>query len=765
MPQTVEAAYANADKKIGIIENGVFVPKTEFIAGQEAVLQLVIKGANSTGANRPPLDVVMVLDRSGSMTRRFTGIYDYTNPTRINVAKDSLNSFIDQADPGRDRIGLVSYSSGNGGLTIESGLTSDFAALKTRINNISANGGTSTGYGLRGANQVLDQGLRPNTVHAIVFATDGQQRNNEDVFNNGSLQHAKDAGYVIYTVGISHESVGNEELLGEPWTCPVDNSLVYTGAEYLQCMSRYTNGKYYLAEQPEDLSDIYRSIIQDELLNLSAGFEDYLNSSFLHNPSVLKITDLNDQEIGGEVSINGNKITADFGRFEEDEGRVIYIKVKIAGGDTGANWTTKADAEPDSQNRVIYRHPDTGAVAGETAFTPNPVIQVRLPHPATINGTVYHDLNRNCTKDPGETTLTQATVNLRQLSPSSCSYDQTKTPSGTGSYTFNNLGCFAVDHNGVSVANYRLTLTTTDPQYIESCGRAYNVTNVNENETMTVNLAMSKLSDPWFQSYVGSIFANGSISSKIPSTATSPNLITTSGSTVPGVVVGDPVNVGEGGLSSSGWRVRPQAGDANVPTLQVNELTSYLSRYADRTTYNGTPPTNSDATSDGAAIYFTTGNITLSGGGGSWQNINYPLIIVANGSVTIPASIANGDQAITLGPNGFLLITATRDINIESSIGATNNDSTTANLEGMFVAGRNMNANVGGTGDRLYDKRLNIAGTVVVGASEAGAYISNRTHEDNSLYPADYFIYNPKLLLNAPRILTDPIYDWQETSR
>lgn len=758
------AAYENASKKIGIIENGVFVPKTEFIAGQEAVLQLVIKGANSQGANRPPLDVVLVIDRSGSMARRFTGSYDYANPTRLDVAKDSLRSFIDQADPSKDRIGLASYSSGTGGATIESNLTSDFNFLKQKIDAIRADGGTSTGYGLRMANQILDQGRRANTLHAIIFATDGQQKDNEDVFNNGSLQRAKDNRYVVFTVGISRESTGNEELRGYPWTCPIDNSMIDTGAEYLQCMSRYTGGKYYLAEQPEDLSDIYTSIIQDELINLNTTFEDFLNSSYLQNPSILKVTDLNDQTVGNEISVSGNKISADFGRFQENDGRVVYIKVKIGPGATGTSWTAKADAEPDSQNRIVYRRPSDNSIAGETVFTPNPIMQIRLPRPATVNGNVYHDLNRNCTKDTGEPSLSQASINLRQLSPATCSYNQTKNPNASGNYSFNGLSCFAVDNSGVTTANYRLTLTSNDPQYIESCGRAYNVTNVNENETITVNLAMSKLSDPWLQSFVGSVFANGSISSKIPGTATNKNLIATDGSRVPGVVVGDPINVGEGALSTTGWRSRPQAGDANVPVLRVNELVDELSRFSDRNNYNGTPPVSTDANSDGAAVYVTNGNITLTGGGGNWQNINYPLIIIVNGSITIPASIANGEQALTLGERGFLLITATKDINIESTIGANDNGSATPQLEGLFVAGRNMNANVGGTGDRTIDKRLNIAGTVVVGASEAGAYNSNRTHEDNSLFPADYFIYNPKLLLNAPKLLTEPIYNWQETA-
>jgi Flp pilus assembly protein TadG len=114
-------------------------------------------------ATVPPLDLVLVLDQSGSIARE--GAWDDLQ----NAAKD----FIDNFNESIDQVGLVSFQ-------VRAGqhvpLGQPFRAnIRAAIDAMTSVGDTNTGEGLRVGKETLDTGpTRNHSVQVVVFFTDGR---------------------------------------------------------------------------------------------------------------------------------------------------------------------------------------------------------------------------------------------------------------------------------------------------------------------------------------------------------------------------------------------------------------------------------------------------------------------------------------------------------------------------------------------------------------------------------------------------------------
>lgn len=121
-------------------------------------------------------DVVLVIDRSGSMADRVSG--STWNPkTRLDYAKEAANDFIDAMivkDPNL-RIAIVSFSSQYQGaqlVTINRNFTNDIGQLKSAVNSLNALGGTHTQAGIIQGEALLDASTADNKF--MVLLSDGQ---------------------------------------------------------------------------------------------------------------------------------------------------------------------------------------------------------------------------------------------------------------------------------------------------------------------------------------------------------------------------------------------------------------------------------------------------------------------------------------------------------------------------------------------------------------------------------------------------------------
>jgi len=137
-----------------------------------------------------PVDLMLVLDRSGSMTA-----VDGTGNPKINALKTAVNQFIGLSNTfsSDDRIGMTSFSTRGCGVngqdststgacqpdaTLDFATSSQVTSLQGKVNSLVASGGTNTMEALRTARSQLapafDDPTRATTRKAVLLVTDGQ---------------------------------------------------------------------------------------------------------------------------------------------------------------------------------------------------------------------------------------------------------------------------------------------------------------------------------------------------------------------------------------------------------------------------------------------------------------------------------------------------------------------------------------------------------------------------------------------------------------
>ncbi len=216
---------------------------------EQATVTLTIRGAGEPTQDRLPLDVMLIIDRSGSMNEG-----DPT--TRLDAAKAAAIAFIDilidnSAD---DRVGLVSFS---GFANLDIGLTEDFDAVKHAINGLSASGYTNIGAAISEANNELETYGRPDAVRVEVLLSDGvpnrpgwgmDQTPQGVAYAEEGAVAAAGLGIKIYTIGLG------TPIPGEP-----DNPYGFNEV-LLQFIADTTGGHYYYAPSSSDLQAIFEEV-------------------------------------------------------------------------------------------------------------------------------------------------------------------------------------------------------------------------------------------------------------------------------------------------------------------------------------------------------------------------------------------------------------------------------------------------------------------------------------------------------------------------
>ncbi|KAF0929822.1 hypothetical protein E2562_025957 [Oryza meyeriana var. granulata] len=120
-------------------------------------------GAAAAEAPRAPLDLVTVLDVSGSMVGN-----------KLALLKQAMGFVIDNLGPG-DRLCVISFSSGASRLMRLTRMTDGGKAhAKCAVESLTARGGTNIGAALRKAAKVLDERLYRNAVESVILLSDGQ---------------------------------------------------------------------------------------------------------------------------------------------------------------------------------------------------------------------------------------------------------------------------------------------------------------------------------------------------------------------------------------------------------------------------------------------------------------------------------------------------------------------------------------------------------------------------------------------------------------
>lgn len=268
-------------------KEGKTVSKT---AGSDFLVALSALSSTSslTKPEPQPIDIVLVLDTSGSMAYDFNGYETwFAKDRRITALKSAVKDFIDNADTQNSQIAdaskkiniaLVRFADNS---SILQNLTTcegkNATILKNRVDNLYPDGATRADLGMEKAESVLNgTGARANAKKVVIFFTDGKPTSYngyEDKVAGRAVNAAgriKNANGTIYAVGIfagaKPEDVTSKE--NKFMNAVSSNYPAATATNYSITLNEGENKGYYkTAKNASELNAVFNDIFKDSTSN------------------------------------------------------------------------------------------------------------------------------------------------------------------------------------------------------------------------------------------------------------------------------------------------------------------------------------------------------------------------------------------------------------------------------------------------------------------------------------------------------------------
>ena len=374
--------------------------------------------SNSTVTVTTPLDIVMVLDASGSMDDPMGG-GDRTK--RIDALKSAANSFIDTIDKQNEsiegvdrqhRVAIVKFAGkesndiGNnmyrdGGysynytqvmkeLTYCSGSNAD-DLKKNTINQIQPAGATRADYGLELAERITITSGRKDAKKIIVFFTDGtptkQNKFDAGVANAAvtAAKNMKDGKATIYTIGIFDGA--------DPSAGIQDSGKSQKENKFMQAVSsNYPNATAWDTHGARaENSDYYKSATNAE--ELKKVFDDISQAITSEPPYPTEIHKGYDETKSGYITF-----TDELGDFMQVDGftEVVINGTPFTNPSKTVNKETKTDTyEFDGKAKdlliTVQRAGDDNPQKGDIVTVNIPASLIPLSHFKTVDGKLSVD--------------------------------------------------------------------------------------------------------------------------------------------------------------------------------------------------------------------------------------------------------------------------------------------------------------------------------------------------------------------------------------
>ena len=195
----------------------ILLNKVEF----DKVWETEIKPTDYQGDGKTGIDIVFVVDSSGSMTSN----------DRSGIRKTAVKNFVDKLGKD-DRAAVVDFDDS---ARVYQSFTSDHQALYSAVDRVDSYGGTSLSAGMKVAINLFneDSYMRTDAYKYIVFLTDG-----DGDYRTAYTSEALKNNIIVYTVGLGS---GVRETV-------------------LKNIASGTGGKYYFASTANQLPDIYNDV-------------------------------------------------------------------------------------------------------------------------------------------------------------------------------------------------------------------------------------------------------------------------------------------------------------------------------------------------------------------------------------------------------------------------------------------------------------------------------------------------------------------------
>ncbi len=242
--------------------------------------------SDETTTTTTPLDIVLVLDTSGSMGDTFSGT-GAGQTTKMAALKKAVRSFLTEVETRNEkitdqdkkiRVGMVSYAS-SAGTSYQ--LTSNISRIRTGVNNLSSNGATRADLGMQAGATILSQ-AREDANKIAIFFTDGVPTTRSSFSNsvaNGAISSAlgmKNSGAQVYSIGIfdgANSSVNPNSIGTGDWTSETNKANRFmqmvssncpTASSFTDRSVDYTPAGFYLtASSASGLNEVFNQIFSE----------------------------------------------------------------------------------------------------------------------------------------------------------------------------------------------------------------------------------------------------------------------------------------------------------------------------------------------------------------------------------------------------------------------------------------------------------------------------------------------------------------------
>lgn len=382
-------------------------------------LEAFATGETRTETKDIPMDIVLVLDVSGSMDDPINGS---GSQYKIDVLRSAVNGFIDKVaeKSPNSSIAVVKFASdkeydvGNGynvsgynysqivqNLTAvnEAGANS----LKTAVNQLTAAGATRADYGMQHAQTIVNGAMGNGRQKVVIMFTDGQpstwQSFSTTVAKDAikASKSIKDAGATVYTIGCFGTTPSDNNNIDKYMNRVSSN---YPDATTMWDGTKTSSDYYKTVSSAEDLNNIFKTISETigstpvELTSTSV-LRDVISDSFTL-PEGYTDGDIKAYSVSCESSTKNAdgtytytwKTTPDADKYDvtvADDNKTI----NVTDFDYAANWVDQYDVggskshgkklvveipivlDPDATGSVDTNGPASGVYASadaETAF-------------------------------------------------------------------------------------------------------------------------------------------------------------------------------------------------------------------------------------------------------------------------------------------------------------------------------------------------------------------------------------------------------------